>query len=179
MEHTPEAFARVVMLYVPSVVNKQPITAFVDSGAQMTIMNVETAERCGLMHLLDRRFAGTAKGVGSAKILGRIHMAMVSLGGIVVPMSISVLEEQSMEFLIGLDQLRRHQMCIDLKTGCLRIGDDAAVPFLGEGELPEHFTERGQTKIAEAEEAAEAAAKGETSKGDAAAGDNDNAGAAK
>lgn len=32
-----------------------------------------TAERLGVMHLLDKRFAGVAKGVGSGKILGRIH----------------------------------------------------------------------------------------------------------
>ena len=29
-----------------------------------------TAERLGVMHLLDKRFAGVAKGVGSGKILG-------------------------------------------------------------------------------------------------------------
>lgn len=32
-----------------------------------------TAERLGLMHLLDKRFGGMAKGVGTGKILGRIH----------------------------------------------------------------------------------------------------------
>ncbi len=32
-----------------------------------------TAERLGLVHLIDRRFAGIAKGVGTGKILGRIH----------------------------------------------------------------------------------------------------------
>eukprot|EP00742_Colponemidia_sp_Colp-10_P016456 GILJ01018856.1.p1 GENE.GILJ01018856.1~~GILJ01018856.1.p1 ORF type:complete len:216 (-),score=49.50 GILJ01018856.1:146-793(-) len=142
MEHTPEAFARVIMLYVKASCNNREVTAFIDSGAQMTIMNEETAEKCGLMHLLDRRFGGTAKGVGTSKILGRIHMAMVKLGNIVLPMSISVLEGQDMSFLIGLDQLRRHQMCIDLSKGVLRIGDDAEVPFLHEGELPDHLTNR-------------------------------------
>lgn len=142
MEHTPEAFARVIMLYVKASCNQKEVTAFIDSGAQMTIMNEETATRCGIMHLLDRRFAGTAKGVGTSKILGRIHMAMVKIGPIVVPMSISVLEGQDMSFLIGLDQLRRHQMCIDLKKNVLRIGDDVEVPFLQEGELPDHLTNR-------------------------------------
>jgi DNA damage-inducible protein 1 len=138
LEYTPEAFARVVMLYVPSTVNKVPVTAFVDSGAQMTIMNEATAERCGIMRLIDRRMSGVAKGVGTSRIIGRIHMAMVELGGIFVPMSITVLESQDMEFLIGLDQLRRHKMCIDLDKNCLRL-QEKEIPFLGEGELPLHL----------------------------------------
>ncbi len=40
---------------------------------QMTIMGAATAERLGLMRLIDRRFAGVAKGVGTGKILGRVH----------------------------------------------------------------------------------------------------------
>eukprot|EP00658_Telonema_sp_P-2_P027592 TRINITY_DN21289_c0_g1_i1.p1 TRINITY_DN21289_c0_g1~~TRINITY_DN21289_c0_g1_i1.p1 ORF type:complete len:199 (-),score=65.79 TRINITY_DN21289_c0_g1_i1:176-772(-) len=105
----------------------------------MTIMNEATAERCGILRLLDRRAAGVAKGVGTAEILGRIHMAMVNLGGIHLPMSITVLKEQSMEFLIGLDQLKTHQMCIDLKKNVLQISDTVSLPFLSEGELPKHM----------------------------------------
>jgi len=138
LEHTPEAFGRVTMLYVPCSVNRVPVTAFVDSGAQMSIMNEATAERCGIMRLLDRRMQGTAVGVGSSKILGRIHMTLVNLGGLHLPISITVLENQSMEFLLGLDQLRRHQMHIDLKENCLRI-QETSIPFLSEGELPKHL----------------------------------------
>lgn len=41
------------MLYVEMEVNKKPVQAFVDSGAQSTIMSKSLAERCGLLKLLD------------------------------------------------------------------------------------------------------------------------------
>ena len=72
-EHSPEVFGQVEMLYVDMTANGEPLKVFVDSGAQMTIMTQTCAEKCNLMRLVDKRFAGTAVGVGSSKISGRIH----------------------------------------------------------------------------------------------------------
>lgn len=46
-EYIPEVFGHINMLYINASINKVPIQAFVDSGAQSTIMSQSLAERCG------------------------------------------------------------------------------------------------------------------------------------
>ncbi|TXG68089.1 hypothetical protein EZV62_009364 [Acer yangbiense] len=165
LEHNPEAFARVVMLYVDMEVNGVPLKAFVDSGAQSTIISKSCAERCGyvfciiftlflcasaiefldnlfaiLLRLLDQRYKGIAHGVGQSEILGRIHVAPIKIGSIFYPCSFLVLDSPNMEFLFGLDMLRKHQCIIDLNENVLRVGGgEVSVPFLQEKDIPSRF----------------------------------------
>jgi len=50
----------------------------------MTIMSKACAQRCGIMRLVDTRFHGIAKGVGTQKILGRIHLGWFFISCLII-----------------------------------------------------------------------------------------------
>lgn len=152
IEYNPEIFGTVTMLYINCRVNGHPVKAFIDSGAQTTIMSAACAERCNIMRLVDTRWAGVAKGVGVQRIIGRIHMVQVQIETDHLTTSFSVLQEQPMDMLLGLDMLRGHQCCIDLQKNVLRIGTTGTeTPFLPESELPECARLSGPGESASAE----------------------------
>jgi hypothetical protein len=158
-EEYPEALGRVLMLYVDTKINGHPIQAFCDSGAQSTIMSKRIAEQCGLSDYIDTRFEGTAVGVGTGKILGRIHMVQLQIGDYYFPCSVTVMDDpqkgaSEMPFLFGLDMMKRHTCQIDLERGVLKFrlapGEYMETPFLHEKDLDET---KGGTKGFNAERA--------------------------
>jgi DNA damage-inducible protein 1 len=112
LELNPESFGRVVMLYIDCEINGVPVKAFVDSGAQITLMSQQTAERCGILRLVDRRFSNTLVGVGTCQAIGRIHSADIMIGESIFSSSFTVVEDSKMEFLLGLDMLRKHRVSL-------------------------------------------------------------------
>lgn len=168
MQEYPESMGRVLMLYIEAKINEHTLQAFVDSGAQSTIMSKKCAKKCGILDLVDTRFAGVAVGVGTGKILGRIHIVQLQIGNTFFPCSVTVMDDMTlptggpssvgnsgedapkpkdMDFLLGLDMLKRHLCVMDLEKGCLKFrlepGKYFETPFLHEKDLDES---KGGTK---------------------------------
>lgn len=133
---TPESFASVNMLYINIKVNGHKVQAFVDSGAQTTIISPRLAETCGISRLIDKRFKGEARGVGSQLIEGKIHSVPIYIGDsdVEIPCSFTVLDTQ-VDLLFGLDMLRRHKCIIDLVADELVVGGHIRAKFLHESEI--------------------------------------------
>ena len=112
IEFTPESFGRVVMLYIPIKVNGVLVNALVDSGAASTVMSESCAEKCSVMRLVDRRFATVAVGVGTQKVIGKVHLGTVQIGEDMLTTAFQVLQSQAEDMLLGLDMLRRHQVSL-------------------------------------------------------------------
>lgn len=160
MQEYPESMGRVLMLYINAKINNHPLQAFVDSGAQMTIMSKNCAQKCGIFHLLDTRFQGLAVGVGTGKILGRIHIVQLQIGDYHFPCSVTIMDDaaiptagdadaakpKDMDLLLGLDMLKRFNCSIDLMDHKLKFrlgGNTLETPFLHEKDLDES---KGGTK---------------------------------
>lgn len=92
------------------------------------------------MRLVDRRFAGVARGVGTANIIGRVHYTMLQVGTKHLAAAFTVMEGKSVDLLIGLDILKGHQAIIDLARNKLIIQGEE-VDFLGESEIPKETEE--------------------------------------
>ncbi|CAI4060620.1 hypothetical protein SKDZ_05G2210 [Saccharomyces kudriavzevii ZP591] len=139
IEYTPEVFTQVPMLYINIEINNYPVKAFVDTGAQTTIMSTRLAEKTGSTKLIDKRFIGEARGVGTGKIIGRIHQTQVKIETQYIPCSFTVLDTD-IDVLIGLDMLKRHLACVDLKENVLKIAE-VETKFLSEAEIPKSIQE--------------------------------------
>lgn len=129
-QFAPEKFVSTHMLFLPCTIKGHHTEIFVDTGAQRSIISKTLAERFGLIRLLDTRFRGSAVGIGTADVLGRIHATEMKIGSNYFDFTLHVIDTE-VGLILGLDMLKMHRMEIDLRKFVMRIAGDE-IPFLNE-----------------------------------------------
>ena len=157
-EYMPETLFPVHMLFINLEINKKKVVALVDTGAQSTVMSQDLCQKCDLFNLCDQRYSGIAKGVGTSRIIGVVHAAQMKIQNKVLMAKITVIENSSIGFIFGLDNMRAHRCTIDLKQNGLVFPDiGVTAKFLSDGEIKkikeEQDEEEEKTAIEEAKKA--------------------------
>jgi hypothetical protein len=102
-------------------VNGFIIPAMIDTGAQISIMSEACAQRCMLSNQIDACYGGRAVGVGVSEIIGRINNLPLRIGPVSFHNKISILKNSRVDFIIGLDFLRKHKCELSIMDNSLRI----------------------------------------------------------
>ena len=135
-EYMPETLFPVHMLFINLEINKKKVVALVDTGAQSTVMSQDLCQKCDLLNLCDTRYSGIAKGVGTSRIIGVVHAAQMNINNKVLMAKITVIENASIGFIFGLDNMRAHRCTIDLNKNGLVFPDiGVTAKFLSDGEI--------------------------------------------
>ena len=119
IETMPESLFPVHMLFINIEINNKKVNALVDTGAQSSLMSANLCRKCNLMSMVDKRFQGIARGVGSSKILGVIHAAQIKIMNKVIMLKINIIENNEIGFVLGLDNLKKYNCNVDLKKNGL------------------------------------------------------------
>ena len=136
IETMPESLFPVHMLFINIEINNKKVNALVDTGAQSSFMSADLCRKCNLMNMVDKRFQGIARGVGSSRILGVIHAAQIKIMNKVIMLKINIIENNEIGFVLGLDNLRKFNCNVDLKKNGLVFPDiGITAPFLSDGEI--------------------------------------------
>lgn len=119
-KHIPQFFVNVNMLYVPCQINGQYIEAFIDTGAQITIMNLKTAKRCGLAKRINTKRAHLLKGVGEQISLGEIYNVDILFGTYIITCNFTVMEGEH-DIMFGLNTMKCHRIQLDFSSNDMKI----------------------------------------------------------
>lgn len=122
------------LLHILLEVNGFQYACIIDTGAQLSVMSQKMAETLKIDHLIDKTFAGIAKGVGSAKILGNIFNVKAKINQIQFQLNFKVIENDEYLVLLGLDFLLSKCDTINLKNRSIII-NNKPVKFLNEMEI--------------------------------------------
>ena len=121
-EEIPQVFIPAKMIHITGKINNHKIKFLVDTGAQVSLLPLNFVTACGLQDLIDNKYHGELKGVGTDKIVGKLHYVEITFPIGVFPGSFTVCKNNSIEAILGIDMMQALGITIDFKKRSLLFG---------------------------------------------------------
>lgn len=111
------------LLYINCSIKSRPLRALIDTGAQVSIINLETVKECQMESEILATCVKKAVGVGVSNPVGFIPQRKMNIGKHAFDVSFTVMNGFPVDLLIGMDFLKNHACCIDIREKIIFIGD--------------------------------------------------------
>ena len=122
-DEIPSCLIPAKMIYLEAKIMGQKIKFLIDTGAQVSLLPLNIVKICNLDHLLDQRVAGELKGVGSDRVMGKIHYLEVELPCGVIPCSFTICENSDLVPILGIDMMQQMGLLLDFKNRKIKINN--------------------------------------------------------
>ena len=129
MDTMPEMFIPVNMLYIRGKMNNTDLDIFVDTGAQVSVMSLSMTKELGVDYLIDHSYDGVVVGLGTKKIIGKIHYLDIQLENFNLPCRFTIIDDDDIKIILGLNSMLSLGCIIDLKNKKM-VFNDYEVKFL-------------------------------------------------
>jgi DNA damage-inducible protein 1 len=129
MDTMPEMFIPVNMLYIRGKMNNTDLDIFVDTGAQVSVMSLSMTKELGVDYLIDHSYDGVVVGLGTKKIIGKIHYLELQLENFNLPCRFTIIDDDDIKIILGLNSMLSLGCIIDLKNKKM-VFNDYEVKFL-------------------------------------------------
>lgn len=128
-QEIPEFFIPKKMIYIRGKINNQELKFLLDTGAKVSLINKSLAKALKIDHLIDKKYQGKLRGVGTDNIAGKIHYTEILFDFGIIPTSLIVGDNEDLVPILGMDFIQSYGLIIDFKTRKVLIGNNSLEMF--------------------------------------------------
>ena len=126
----PHTFIRTEAIFLKGHINGHEINFLLDTGAETSVIPANLIQACELDKILNTDYAGIMRGVGEAKMLGRLHYVEVVLECGVYPCAFSVCSNNDLPPILGIDMMYNLGISLDFKKKKINFDNGCSVHFI-------------------------------------------------
>lgn len=150
VEDEHRGFDAVPALWLDVKLGGRQTTAFVDTGAGISLASLRLIRYLGLEDMIDPSVTIEIQGIHEAtqKSAGKIHRVSLEVGGGRFEIGLNVVPGATMDFILGIDWMTENRVRLDFRNGLCYIGSEAVARFMnGEDSAKEMAEVRNPTRF--------------------------------